>query len=48
VNSKLAGGTGMQGMRERAALVWGELVVGSPEGGGTEVRLDLPLRVSPS
>lgn len=40
-------GTGMQGMRERAALVWGDLAVHSPEDGGTEVRLDLPLPTSP-
>ena len=36
-------GAGIRGMRERAALVWGDLVVRSPEDGGTEVRLDLPL-----
>jgi signal transduction histidine kinase len=40
----LVNGTGMQGMRERAALVWGKLAVHSPMDGGTEVRLDLPLK----
>jgi two-component system sensor histidine kinase UhpB len=37
-------GTGMQGMRERAALIRGVLSVHNPTGGGTEVRLDLPLQ----
>jgi two-component system, NarL family, sensor histidine kinase UhpB len=44
MDSALVGGTGMQGMRERAALVWGDLAVHSLNG-GTEVRLDLPLRM---
>jgi two-component system sensor histidine kinase UhpB len=46
VDAVLTDGTGMQGMRERAALVWGDLVVHSPEDGGTEVCLDLPLPTS--
>jgi two-component system, NarL family, sensor histidine kinase UhpB len=44
INAVLVNGTGMQGMRERAALVWGKLAVHSPMDGGTEVRLDLPLK----
>ncbi len=40
-------GTGMRGMRERAALVGGALTVQSPEDGGTEVRLDLTAGVTP-
>jgi two-component system, NarL family, sensor histidine kinase UhpB len=34
-------GAGIQGMRERALLVGGELELSSPEGGGAEVRLEL-------
>jgi two-component system sensor histidine kinase UhpB len=38
-----AGGDGIAGMRERALHVGGRLTFGSPPGGGTEVRLDIPL-----
>ena len=34
-------GAGIQGMRERALLVGGELELSSPDGGGAEVRLEL-------
>ncbi|GGO47616.1 histidine kinase [Streptomyces daqingensis] len=37
-------GAGIRGMRERALLVGAELTVGGAPGGGTEVRLDVPLR----
>ncbi|MBA0050556.1 HAMP domain-containing protein [Streptomyces sp. AJS327] len=36
-------GAGLRGMRERALLVGGELNVGTRRGGGTEVRLRVPL-----
>jgi two-component system sensor histidine kinase UhpB len=36
-------GAGIQGMRERAQLVGGRLSIGGREGGGTEVRLVVPL-----
>jgi two-component system sensor histidine kinase UhpB len=37
-------GTGMRGMHERATLVGATVeVTGDPEGGGCEVRLDVPL-----
>lgn len=36
-------GVGISGMRERALLVGAELVIASPEGGGTEVTLAVPL-----
>jgi two-component system sensor histidine kinase UhpB len=37
-------GTGMRGMRERAALIGATLAIGSPaSGGGCEVRLEVPL-----
>lgn len=39
-----AEGTGLQGMRERALLVGGRLDVRDAEGGGTEVRLEVPAR----
>jgi signal transduction histidine kinase len=39
----LEGGFGMSGMRERAELVGGELEMGPAPGGGTEVRLTVPL-----
>ena len=35
-------GTGIEGMKERALLVGGRLTIASPNGGGVEVRLDLP------
>lgn len=35
-------GTGVAGMRDRAALVGGELTVSGAEGGGTRVRLLVP------
>jgi two-component system, NarL family, sensor histidine kinase UhpB len=36
-------GGGLRGMRERAVLVGADLSVGRREGGGTEVRLEVPL-----
>ena len=39
----LEGGFGMSGMRERAELVDGELEFGPAAGGGTTVRLRVPL-----
>jgi two-component system sensor histidine kinase UhpB len=36
-------GSGIRGMRERALLVGGSLVISSPAGTGTEVRLAIPL-----
>ncbi len=36
-------GAGLRGMRERALLVDGQLTVGDAPGGGTEVRLVIPL-----
>ncbi|SHK97995.1 two-component system, NarL family, sensor histidine kinase UhpB [Pseudonocardia thermophila] len=36
-------GAGIRGMRERALLVGGRLTFRTPEGGGTEVRLEVPL-----
>jgi PAS domain S-box-containing protein len=41
--SATADGTGIRGMRERAALVDGHLLIRSEPGGGTRVRLDVPL-----
>ncbi|HET6506664.1 MAG TPA: sensor histidine kinase [Baekduia sp.] len=38
-----AEGTGLQGMRERALLVGGRLDVRDADGGGTEVRLEVPV-----
>jgi two-component system sensor histidine kinase UhpB len=38
-----AEGGGVRGMRERAVLVGADLRVGRREGGGTEVRLEVPL-----
>jgi two-component system, NarL family, sensor histidine kinase UhpB len=38
-----AAGDGIAGMRERALHVGGRLTFSSPPGGGTEVRLDIPL-----
>jgi two-component system sensor histidine kinase UhpB len=38
-----AHGTGIVGMRERAMLAGGQLTVGPSKGGGTEVRLSVPL-----
>ncbi len=43
----LEGGFGMSGMRERAELVGGELELGPAPGGGTEVRLTVPLAGRP-
>jgi two-component system sensor histidine kinase UhpB len=40
-------GSGIRGMRERALLVGGELLIGSVAGGGTTVRLELPLEGAP-
>ncbi|MBU9762885.1 HAMP domain-containing protein [Mycobacterium sp. TNTM28] len=39
-------GAGINGMRERALLVNAELTLTSPAGGGTEVRLVIPVRSS--
>jgi two-component system, NarL family, sensor histidine kinase UhpB len=36
-------GAGINGMRERALLVNAELTITSPQNGGTEVRLVIPL-----
>ena len=36
-------GGGLRGMRERAVLVGADLLVRARSGGGTEVRLDVPL-----
>src|SRR5438552_4407225 len=44
----LEGGFGMSGMRERAELVGGELEFGPAPGGGTTVRLAVPLAGRPS
>jgi two-component system sensor histidine kinase UhpB len=41
-----AAGTGMRGMRERAALLGAELHISSPNDGGCEVRLDVALTES--
>jgi len=38
-----AAGAGINGMRERALLLGGQLSVAAGKSGGTEVRLDLPL-----
>ncbi len=43
----LEGGFGMSGMRERAELVGGELEMGGAPGGGTVVRLKVPLAGRP-
>ncbi|MEE1796608.1 HAMP domain-containing sensor histidine kinase [Streptomyces sp. BE308] len=37
-------GAGLRGMRERALLIGAGLTLGSGPGGGTEVRLDVPVR----
>ncbi len=44
----LEGGFGMGGMRERAELVGGELELGPAPGGGTIVRLTVPLAGRPT
>ncbi|HEY4428314.1 MAG TPA: sensor histidine kinase [Solirubrobacteraceae bacterium] len=44
----LEGGFGMSGMRERAELIGGELEFGPAPGGGTTVRLTVPLAGRPS
>jgi signal transduction histidine kinase len=36
-------GVGLSSMRERAAELGGSCVIGDAPGGGTSVRLDLPL-----
>jgi two-component system sensor histidine kinase UhpB len=36
-------GAGIEGMHERAQMVGGRLDVGPREGGGTQVRLEVPL-----
>jgi len=44
---ELASSNGIRGMRERAMLIGAQLSIGAPAGGGTEVRLRIPLdRVS--
>jgi signal transduction histidine kinase len=42
------GGQGIVGMRERAALLGGELTAGSRPGGGFQVRARLPLPREPA
>jgi signal transduction histidine kinase len=44
----LEGGFGMSGMRERAELVGGELELGPAPGGGTAMRLTVPLAGRPA
>jgi signal transduction histidine kinase len=44
----LEGGFGMSGMRERAELIGGELEFGPAPGGGTTVRLTVPLAGRPA
>jgi two-component system, NarL family, sensor histidine kinase UhpB len=44
----LEGGFGMSGMRERAELVGGELELGPAPGGGTTMRLTVPLAGRPA
>jgi two-component system sensor histidine kinase UhpB len=41
--ARVTAGTGIRGMRERAVLIGAHLVIGSRVGGGTEVRLSVPL-----
>jgi signal transduction histidine kinase len=41
-----APGTGLLGMRERVAVYGGHLFAGGGEGGGYELRAELPLEVS--
>jgi signal transduction histidine kinase len=41
------GGQGIVGMRERAALLGGELTAGARPGGGFQVRARLPLLLPP-
>ncbi len=43
VSSNITSGAGLKGMRERAALVGGELTLESTPGDGTVIRLRLPL-----
>ncbi len=43
VTSHMMGGAGLRGMRERAALVGGEIVINSAPGEGTRIELVLPL-----
>jgi two-component system, NarL family, sensor histidine kinase UhpB len=40
---ELASSNGVRGMRERAMLIGAQLSIGAPAGGGTEVRLRIPL-----
>ena len=44
----LEGGFGMSGMRERAELVGGELELVPAPGGGTVMRLSVPLEGRPT
>jgi signal transduction histidine kinase len=39
-----AAGSGLRGLADRAAALDGELVVNSPPGGGTVLRLELPCK----
>ena len=41
------GGLGLMGMQERAVMIGGRLEVGSEPGGGTQVRLTVPVQMLP-
>jgi signal transduction histidine kinase len=41
-----AGGTGLQGLADRVAVVGGTLCLTSPLGGPTELRVELPWRTT--
>ena len=43
-----AGGTGLQGLADRVAVVGGRLRLTSPQGGPTELRVELPWRPTDS
>jgi signal transduction histidine kinase len=43
-----AEGRGLPSMRRRAAALGGELIIEPPAGGGTRIRLSLPVRRSPA
>lgn len=48
IGGVITDGAGIKGMRERALLVDADLTITSPSGGGTEVRLTVPLRTQRS